>query len=184
MAPFVAALLKIGLPILAGAVQSKGAAVVQEKLGVDISSMLGTPEGMIKLKELEAAREEMLLKMAQEMDAQEYKYFETEIADRKSAREMQISALSQDDTFAKRFIYYFAMAWSGAALLYIFCITFIELPETAVRFADTILGFLLATIVSTIVQYFYGSSSGSKSKEDKNTALQMAITQYGKEGDR
>ena len=38
----------------------------------------------------------------------------------------------------------------------------LEIPKENIRFADTILGFLLGTIISAIIQFFYGSSLGSK----------------------
>ena len=84
------------------------------------------------------------------------------------ARDMQKVALQQDDTFSKRYIYYLATFWSFVAVGYIFLITFLTIPESNVRFADTTLGFLLGTIVATIINYFFGSS---KSSSDKNQLL-------------
>lgn len=89
-----------------------------------------------------------------------------ELADIQSARAMQAAALAQDDRFSKRFIYYFATFWSLFAALYIAFITFGTIPAQNVRFADTNLGFVLGTIVATMVQYFYGSSRGSKIKDE------------------
>jgi multisubunit Na+/H+ antiporter MnhE subunit len=51
-------------------------------------------------------------------------------------------------------------------VVYICAITFLTIPENSVRFADTILGFLLGTIVATILQFFFGSSKSSKDKTD------------------
>jgi uncharacterized membrane protein YjjP (DUF1212 family) len=85
--------------------------------------------------------------------------------DRANARAMQGEALRQSDLFSKRFVYYFATFWSIASALYIAFITFGDIPEANVRFADTILGFILGTIIATIVQFFFGSSQGSKDKE-------------------
>lgn len=84
--------------------------------------------------------------------------------DRDSARKMQIAALAQDDVFSKRFIYYLASFWSLFAVSYIFSITFFEMPESSIRFADTCLGFVLGTVITTIITFFYGSSMGSKIK--------------------
>ncbi|AZZ98287.1 hypothetical protein [Pseudoalteromonas sp. R3] len=82
------------------------------------------------------------------------------------ARQMQQAALDQDDRVAKRFIYYFSWFWAIATSLYIAAITFVDIPEGSERFADTILGFLLGTTLGAILNFFYGSSQGSKSKTD------------------
>lgn len=95
-------------------------------------------------------------------------YAKLNAADRADARAMQVAALAQDDVFAKCFVYYFAAFWSLCAVTYIGCITFVEIPEANTRFADTILGFMLGTVVATILAYFFGSSLGSK---DKTTLL-------------
>jgi uncharacterized membrane protein YccC len=61
---------------------------------------------------------------------------------------------------------YLAMFWSLTAVVYIFLITFTDIPALNVRFADTILGFLLGTVVATILNFFLGSSAGSKEKTE------------------
>jgi uncharacterized protein YcfJ len=85
--------------------------------------------------------------------------------DIKNARAMQIAALQQDDIFSKRFIYFLAAFWSLVSTAYIFTITFLVIPDQNIRFADTITGFLLGTIVATVIQYFFGSSRGSHGKD-------------------
>lgn len=75
------------------------------------------------------------------------------------ARALQIATLQQGDTFSKRFVYYLSAFWSLFAVVYIVWITFATIPADNVRFADTILGFLLGTVVSTIINYFLGSSA-------------------------
>lgn len=85
-------------------------------------------------------------------------------ADTANARDMQKAALDQQDVFSKRFAYYLASFWSLAAVLYVGAITFVEIPASSVRYADTALGFVLATIIATIVQFFFGSSVGSQTK--------------------
>lgn len=83
------------------------------------------------------------------------------LADVASARDMQKEALGQDDPLPKRFVYYLATAWSLFAMVYIFWITFYPIPAANQRFADTILGFLLGTVIAMILQFFFGSSQGS-----------------------
>lgn len=94
-------------------------------------------------------------------------YLNAEVKDKSDARAMQSIALGQSDLLSKRFVYGFAIYWSVVASIYIACITFINIPTTSVRFADTILGFLLGTIITTIIQFFYGSSYGSRLKDEK-----------------
>lgn len=66
----------------------------------------------------------------------------------------------------KRFLQAFASAWSAFFMIYVSCVTFGVIPTANVRFADTILGFLLGTGASTILSYFFGSSASSKAKDD------------------
>lgn len=110
------------------------------------------------------AAEAVLASKAKLLEFEE-RLFEREITlsrlgneDRQGARNMQIVALNQTDVFAKRFIYYFAAAWSAFAFVYLFGITFFEVPKDNVRFADTVLGFLLGTVIAGIICFFYGRS--------------------------
>lgn len=98
-----------------------------------------------------------------------------EFSDRENARAMQIAALNQSDIFSKRFVYYLATAWSAFAMLYIAFITFGQIPVSNVRFADTILGFLLGTVVATILAYFFGSSAANKAKDASISGLIDAV---------
>ncbi|WJN61346.1 hypothetical protein [Pseudomonas sp. SO81] len=107
-----------------------------------------------------------------ELDAEES---ERDRQDRASARAMQIAALQQEDPFSKRFVYYFAAAWSLFAMGYLLLITLYAIPESAQRYADTTLGFLLGTIIATIVAYFFGSSRASAGKDQNISALAEAV---------
>ena len=151
MAPLLAGIISTlvtnNLPKLAQAVVDKGVDYVSEKTGVKLA-----PD--MPVEDLSVLRE------------QEFKWAELEQKDRDGARHMQEVALAQADVFSKRFIYYLAAFWSIFAVVYICAITFLTIPETSVRFADTILGFLLGTIVATILQFFFGSSKSSKDKTD------------------
>lgn len=79
------------------------------------------------------------------------------MGDRADARAMQTAALKQPNPEAKLFIYRFAWFWSAIAAAFIFLIVLYPIPTTNVRFADTVLGFVLGTIIATILQFFYGS---------------------------
>lgn len=87
------------------------------------------------------------------------------------ARDMQKVALRQDDLFSKRFVYYMASFWSVVGGLYIFLVTFTTVTNP--EHANTIIGFLLGTIVATIINFFFGSSKGSKDKTDLINKLKI-----------
>ena len=88
---------------------------------------------------------------------------ELDLENTKDARDLQKVALQQDDKFSKRFIYYLAIFWSVVGASYIFFATFTKVVNP--KMADTVLGFLLGTIVATIINFFFGSSKGSKDKD-------------------
>jgi hypothetical protein len=152
LAPLLATLASNGLGMVADAVTKKGKEFVEEKLGIDLTQD-PSPETVANWKLAAQQHERELLQMA--------------YGDTANARNMQVEALRQDDLFAKRFIYVFATFWSIFAAGYIGFITFGTIPEDNQRFADTILGFLLGTVVATILQFFFGSSMGSKEKDKK-----------------
>lgn len=104
------------------------------------------------------------------------------LADRADARAMQMAALNQDDTFSKRFLYYFAAAWSLFAMLYVAAISFIGVPENSTRFADTVLGFLLGTLITAIIQFFFGSSRRDHDRDRRQGIADTlrSLSDYGK----
>ena len=106
---------------------------------------------------------EAALKLAQ-IDVEKLKMQYANTAD---ARAMQVAALNQSDVFSKRFTMYLTAFWSVAAVTYVGFITFGVIPDKNVRFADTILGFILGTVVATMLNFWFGSSIGSKEKDKK-----------------
>ena len=162
----LAPLLAQGLSLVGNAVMAKGKDWLQEKTGVDVSKASLSDEDFLKLKQFEMEHQEELIRLRQEDDKLSVEIEKAYLADTQSARQMQTAALSQSDLYSKRFIYHFAMFWAVAAAIYIGFITFAPIPEANIRFADTILGFLLGTIVSQIISFFYGSSSSSQSKDE------------------
>jgi hypothetical protein len=156
LAPVLATLAQNGLGLLADAVTKKGQQVVEETLGIDLSQD-PDPQVLAQWKDAAQQHEKQLLAMA--------------YGDRANARAMQVAALRQNDLLSKRFVYYFAAFWSVTAALYIAFITFGDIPESNVRFADTILGFILGTVIATIIQFFFGSSVGSKEKDNALEAM-------------
>jgi hypothetical protein len=151
LAGIVSSLLQNNLPKVAQAVVDKGLDYVQEKTGIELKPDMSAEE-LKALKEAAQKHEEFKIEQAN--------------ANTANARAMQVAALNQDDKFAKRYVMYLATFWSVTAMVYIFLITFTFIPEMNVRFADTILGFLLGTVVATILNFFLGSSASSKEKTE------------------
>lgn len=127
-----------------------------------IASKFGVEDSVEAVAKAIAGDPDAALKLA-ELDLRQ---FELENADRDSARHMQETALTQDDLFAKHFIYWFAWFWSVGSMAYFFAITFGTVPASGKDFGNIILGFLLGTAVATIISFFYGSSKSSKDKTD------------------
>jgi hypothetical protein len=85
-------------------------------------------------------------------------------ADRANARAMQVAALSQDDLFSKRFIYYLAIGvffFSASVVIMLF---FVDIPEKNKDVINFILGIIVGTGLTGVFQYFFGSSKGSSEK--------------------
>lgn len=161
IAALVSSLIANKLPGVANAVIDKGVDYVSDKLGIELKPDM-TPEEMQKVAEAAMKHEEFLITEANDNTA--------------DARDMQKEALKQDDVFSKRFVYYLASAWSFAAMIYIGCITFITIPPDNIRFTDTILGFMLGTVIATITNYFFGSSAGSVKKTEEMSAAIKSVS--------
>ena len=168
MIPIVASIVSMladkGLNLISSAIDGgadKAKEYIEDKTGIKLDKNL-TDEQVAELKKFEMTNKIELEKLAlankqednraseatQKIQADEYG----------NARNMQIENLRQEDKFSKRFVYYFALFWSLFAVIYLTGITFIEIPKENIRFADTIVGFLLGTIIATMFGFFYGNS--------------------------
>lgn len=157
-----------GLNLLANAAMAKGKEWIQQKTGVDIDKANLSNEEYAKLQQYEMDHEEELLRIKVEDNRISADLQKAYLKDVQDARSMNVETSKSEDKFVRRFIYYLAIFWSVCAAAYIGFITFGYIPEENVRFADTILGFLLGTVIASILGFFYGSSKGS---HDKTEAL-------------
>jgi len=176
------ALAQRGLDLLSGVFRgaldkgtSEIANMIQEKTGIDINDAAEnklTDAQWGKLKEFEFEYQSKLLEYRQHADANALELEKVHQVDRADARDLQKAALDSDDVFAKRFIYFYAAGLTLLTFGFIFYAAFgfdYGRPgnDKAVRVIDTVLGFLLGVSLSAIIQYFFGSSAGSKSKDAK-----------------
>jgi hypothetical protein len=154
VASIVSGLISNGLPKVADAVIEKGVDYVQDKMGIQLK-----PEG-------EATKEDYAKWNAEAAKHEEF-MAEMDLKNMQGARDMQLKAMESDDPLVRRFVYFFIAGWSILSATYIGCITFLDIPDENARFADTILGFVLGTMVASMFQFLLGSSLGSRSKDKK-----------------
>lgn len=170
MAPLVLAALKLAAGFAPQLLEKAAGAEVAAKVVEIAQAVTGTtaPEPALAALQADPAK---ALEFQQALLAAEIEIRKAELADIASARHMQEVALQQDDLFSKRFVYYFAAAWSLFTMFYISAITFWPpQSESGKAIANTVLGFLLGTAVASIFAYFFGSTRGS---DGKNKLLAM-----------
>jgi CDP-diglyceride synthetase len=151
------------LNILRGIAPAVATAVAGPAGGLIVSALankFGVKDAVEDVAKAIAGDPEAARKLA-ELDLEKLK---AEYANTADARAMQVAALNQSDVFSKRFTMYLTAFWSIAAAIYIGFITFSVIPDKNTRFADTILGFILGTVIATMLNFWFGSSIGSKEK--------------------
>ncbi|MGI1988704.1 hypothetical protein [Shewanella glacialipiscicola] len=124
------------------------------------------------LSDPKAATEKILIdpvfenEFRKQISAQEHDLNRLYLLDVQDARHMQVEVIKNGKTRVSReFIYWYAAFITVFACSYIAAITFISVPESSTRFADTALGFILGTMISAIIQFFYGASKPVKDDE-------------------
>ena len=153
LAPILTQLAGAGLQKVADSVMDKGIEHVEEKLGIKL-----TPDENGLLDDSKLAEIQMAAMKHEEFMA------EIDLKNTQSARDMQHKAMESDDPMVRRFVYQFAWMWSAFAIGYIILITTYNIPEKNIRFVDVVLGFIMGTVVSTLLNFFFGSSQSSKDK--------------------
>lgn len=152
----------LGGPV--GTIAGGAVKMIADALGCDATAggisqaIANDPEAYIKLKELEDREKARL----HEWNVEQLR---AQLADVQSARAMQIAALQQDDIFSKRFIYYFAIAWSLFACAFAIAAFWVHIPPENMRLVDTINGILWGALVSTMFGFFFGNSIRSVAKQ-------------------
>ena len=128
----------------------------------------------VALKQFELTQESDLIDRHNKADFTETALKQTLAADadRQNARNAQAERERSDDLFIKRFPYYYAFLITVLTFAFIFYALDItikggeDLPRPTVHIINTVTGFLLGVSLSAIVQYFFGSSAGSKQKAE------------------
>nr|NJM01368.1 hypothetical protein [Desulfobacula sp.] len=124
------------------------------------------------LKEFELGHQEQLLEYRKAIDAHGLELEKLRMEDSKNARETQADRDKIEDPFIRRFTYFYAYIITILTFLFIFTAAFgpvfldADIPEQSWRIIDTVVGFLLGVGLSAIIQFFFGSSSGSAKKSE------------------
>lgn len=139
---------------VADAVVEKGVDYVQDKMGITLKP------------EHEATKEDYEKWNAEAAKHDEF-MAELDEKSRQRATDMQLKAMESDDPFVRRFLYYFIGLWSIFAVIFIPCLIWAPIPESNIRFADTILGYVLGTVITGMFAFLLGSSQGSRNKDKK-----------------
>ncbi|WP_255990820.1 hypothetical protein [Chitinolyticbacter albus] len=175
-------LAKRGLDLLSGIFRGaldQGAEqvteLIKEKTGIDIADAADdklTDEQWLQLKQFELDNQAQLITWRQQIDAHELEMEKLRTADVQDARATGGKRDDNDDPLVRRFTYYYA--YLITALTFVFIVLAIllpflfnakELPRDSAQIINTVVGFLLGVGLSTIIQYFYGSSRGSSNKQ-------------------
>jgi hypothetical protein len=82
-----------------------------------------------------------------------------------SARDLQKAALAQEDVFAKRFLYYFAILIVVAAMGFGAGLFFIEVPEENRRLVEMFADVFVFSGALSVIYFFFGSSRSSAEKQ-------------------
>lgn len=162
-----------------GGAADKGVDLIKEKVmdvtGIDITNEKQvanlSPEQVMELKRFEQENKHFLID-AKLRDKQMH------LADVQDARDMQKTAIKKGDAFDRRFTPVLGASIIFVCLAYAAAITFIPIPPENIRFADTTLGFALATGIATILNFFFGTSQKEANKDDGK--LDFDLTRFGK----
>ncbi len=147
-------LIANNMPKVADAVIEKGVDYVQEKMGITLKP------------EHEATKEDYEKWNAEAAKHEEF-MAELDEKSRQRATDMQMKAMESEDPFIRRFLYYFIGCWSAFSMIFIPCLIWASIPESGQRYADTILGYVMGTIVTSMFAFLLGSSQGSRMKDKK-----------------
>lgn len=150
----VQGLIANNMPKVADAVIEKGVDYVQEKMGITLKPEHEATKADYEKWNAEAAKHEEFMA---ELDEKS----------RQRATDMQMKAMESDDPFVRRFLYYFIMLWSTFSVIFIPCLIWVPIPDNNTRFADTILGYVLGTVITGMFAFLLGSSQGSRNKDKK-----------------
>jgi hypothetical protein len=157
LAPLLATLASNGLGMVADAVTKKGKEFVEEKLGIDLTQD-PSPETVANWKLAAQQHEKELLQMA--------------YGDVANARQREIDVTSAEyaPVLNKIVTPLLALGITTLSFILFAILIFVDVDATSKDILIYILG-VLSAAVTQILSYYFGSSMGSKDKDDKLNKL-------------
>ena len=125
---------------------------------LDVAQELTGERDIASIEKAIAADPSLALQLTTQINNIAADYDKAVLADIADARDMQVAALQQEDVFVRRFIYVFAMVIMLVSVVFIFGVTFVEIPEANQRVVDTIMGWMTGTMMSTVLYFFFGAA--------------------------
>lgn len=169
MSPFLAALLKSGLGLVANAAMEKGASYLEEKTGIKID-MQKEPsiEELTHLKQFMLENETELQKIQLEKDHISADLFEAVLVDVGDARQREVDIANSDKAPLLNKVVTPLLAIGVLLLTFVLfgVVLWSDNPVEASRkdLLVYVLG-VLSAISTQVVGYYFGSSVGSKDKD-------------------
>jgi len=169
MPPFVVALLSQGLNLLGNAVLAKGKEWVEEKTGIKLQPDM-PPEDLVKLRQFELEHEEELTRLQLEDNKLDLQVFQTEAAEKDSARRRDIAFLQANTrNYRADLMFFLAVAMIGAMVWIVWKDQSIN--EYVKGIFTLVLGRFLGYL-DNIYNYEFGTTRSSRAKD--NTIEQLS----------
>lgn len=164
----LAPLLGAGLNLVANAVQAKGKEWVEKKLGVELKPDMSS-EDLAKVQIAQMEHEEELLRLRLEEDKLGLAELEMRLKDTDSARNREtVIATSKDAPLLNKIVTpVLALMLLGVTFILFGVVLFDQTPVDPSR-KDILIYILgvLSAVATQVVSYYFGSSAGSKAKDD------------------
>ena len=89
---------------------------------------------------------------------------EKDIKDNKESKESKNQNTDKQPDYLK-FVNILTLIWTAFSMLYLSAVTFFVVPDGNNRNVDLILGFLIGTAISSLLNFHFGSSRSSVNKD-------------------
>lgn len=166
--PIVQPLLANGLNLVANAVLAKGKKVVEDKLGVELKPDMSS-EDLAKVQIAQMEHEEELMRLRIEEDKLDLAELELRLKDVGSARDREVAIATSDKAplINKIVTPVLALLLLGVTFILFGIVLFDQSPVDPSR-KDILIYILgvLSAVATQVVSYYFGSSQGSRSKDD------------------